>query len=117
TAGGCLPATRRSCSGSSAPVFWRRRRTTRSTPCLVISPAPSASLWWTNTDGRGFILTDCARKRPSPWLKRFHSCAVNLDFMKQIIFLGGLLLAVGCQREAPAPPVSAATNQTYSVRG
>jgi protein SCO1/2 len=37
--------------------------------------------------------------------------------MKQIIFLGGLLLAVGCQREAPAPPVSAATNQTYSVRG
>jgi protein SCO1/2 len=37
--------------------------------------------------------------------------------MKQIIFLCGLLLAVGCKREAPAPPVSAATSQTYSVRG
>ena len=37
--------------------------------------------------------------------------------MKQIIFLCGLLLALGCKREASAPPISAATNQTYSVRG
>ena len=37
--------------------------------------------------------------------------------MKQIIFLCGLLLALGCKRETTAPPISAATNQTYSVRG
>jgi protein SCO1/2 len=37
--------------------------------------------------------------------------------MKLIIFLCGLLLALGCKRETTAPPISAATNQTYSVRG
>lgn len=37
--------------------------------------------------------------------------------MKPIIFLCGLLLAIGCKREPSAPPISAATNQTYSVRG
>ena len=36
--------------------------------------------------------------------------------MKLVIFFG-LLLAIGCKRESPVPPVSAATNQTYSVRG
>ena len=36
--------------------------------------------------------------------------------MKLVIFCG-LLLIIGCKRESPAPPVSAATNQTYSVRG
>ena len=37
--------------------------------------------------------------------------------MKTIILFCGLLLAVGCKREATAPPVSTATNQTYAVRG
>ena len=37
--------------------------------------------------------------------------------MKQIFFLCGLLLALGCKRETTAPPISATTNQTYSVRG
>ena len=37
--------------------------------------------------------------------------------MKTIILFCGLLLATGCKRESSAPPVSAATNQTYSVRG
>ena len=37
--------------------------------------------------------------------------------MKQMIFFCGLLLALGCKRESPAPPVSAATNQSYVVRG
>ena len=37
--------------------------------------------------------------------------------MKQIFILCGLLLALGCKREASAPPISAATNQTYVVRG
>jgi protein SCO1/2 len=37
--------------------------------------------------------------------------------MKQIIFLCGLLLVIGCKRETSAPPISDATNQTYSVRG
>ncbi len=37
--------------------------------------------------------------------------------MMRIIFLCGLVLAVGCRRESPAPPVPAATNQTYSGRG
>ena len=37
--------------------------------------------------------------------------------MKLIIFLCTLLLAVGCKRETSAPPISVATNQTYSVRG
>ena len=40
-----------------------------------------------------------------------------MSFMRQIIFLCGLLLATGCKREPSAPPVSAATNQTYSVHG
>ena len=40
-----------------------------------------------------------------------------MSFMRQIIFLCGLLLAIGCKRESSAPPVSAATNQTYTVRG
>jgi protein SCO1/2 len=37
--------------------------------------------------------------------------------MKQIILLCGLLLALGCKRETSAPPISAATNQTYAARG
>ena len=37
--------------------------------------------------------------------------------MKPIFFLCGLLLALGCKRETSAPPISAATNQTYTVRG
>ena len=37
--------------------------------------------------------------------------------MRLIIFICGLLLAIGCKRESSAPPVSAATNQTYAVRG
>ena len=37
--------------------------------------------------------------------------------MKPIFFLCGLLLALGCKRETFAPPISAATNQTYTVRG
>jgi len=37
--------------------------------------------------------------------------------MKLIIFLCGLLLAVGCQRETAPPPAVAATNQTYAARG
>jgi len=38
--------------------------------------------------------------------------------MKSIIFLfAAVTVLVGCKRESPAPPVSAATNQTYSVRG
>jgi protein SCO1/2 len=40
-----------------------------------------------------------------------------MNLMKQIIVLCGLLLAAGCERKASAPPVSTATNQTYSVRG
>jgi protein SCO1/2 len=40
-----------------------------------------------------------------------------MNRLRQIVFLGGLLLAIGCRREPSAPPVSAATNQTYSVRG
>ena len=40
-----------------------------------------------------------------------------MNRLRQIIFLGGLLLAIGCKREPSAPPSSAATNQTYSVRG
>ncbi|MEI7535413.1 MAG: copper-binding protein [Verrucomicrobiae bacterium] len=37
--------------------------------------------------------------------------------MKPMFFLCGLLLALGCKRETSAPPISAATNQTYTVRG
>lgn len=37
--------------------------------------------------------------------------------MKPIVFLCGLLLAIGCQRESSSPPGSAATKQTYAVRG
>lgn len=37
--------------------------------------------------------------------------------MKTIILFCGLLLATGCKRESSAPPVPAATNQTYTVRG
>jgi len=37
--------------------------------------------------------------------------------MRPIIFLCGLLLVLGCKRETSAPPISAATNQTYTVRG
>jgi protein SCO1/2 len=37
--------------------------------------------------------------------------------MKTIILFCGLLLATGCHRESSAPPVPAATNQTYTVRG
>lgn len=37
--------------------------------------------------------------------------------MKTTIFLCGLLLVAGCQRESPTPPAPAATNQTYAVRG
>ncbi|HEY5345291.1 MAG TPA: copper-binding protein [Verrucomicrobiae bacterium] len=37
--------------------------------------------------------------------------------MKQIILLCGLLLALGCKREISAPPISAATNQTFAARG
>jgi protein SCO1/2 len=40
-----------------------------------------------------------------------------MNLLRQIVFPGGLLLAVGCTREPSAPPVSAATNQAYSVRG
>ena len=37
--------------------------------------------------------------------------------MKTIFFLCGLLLVAGCKREASPPPVAAATNQNYAVRG
>jgi protein SCO1/2 len=37
--------------------------------------------------------------------------------MKTIILFCGLLLAVGCKREPSAPPVAAATSQTYAARG
>ena len=40
-----------------------------------------------------------------------------VDKMKTIFLFCGLLLAIGCHRETSAPPVSAATNQTYFVRG
>jgi protein SCO1/2 len=40
-----------------------------------------------------------------------------MNWLRQIIFLGGLLLAIGCKREPSAPPASTATNQNYSVRG
>lgn len=40
-----------------------------------------------------------------------------MSFMKSTFFLCGLLLVTGCKRESSAPPVPAATNQTYNVRG
>ncbi len=40
-----------------------------------------------------------------------------MKWVRPIIFLGGLLLAIGCKRESTVPLGSAATNQTYSVRG